>query len=85
MGADIASVISQLVLAQTTDAREGFILIAQLNVTALDQVFDLADFDQRYYSKGRGVFSSITHDLQLSLLGTNRRFCRKQFIGTNKG
>ncbi|MDG2304483.1 MAG: hypothetical protein P8R42_07465 [Candidatus Binatia bacterium] len=72
LGADIAATMERVLLAQTTDVQDGFLLVAKLQVRRLGDLFDRAELSEAAPYEGHTIYADRESDLQLSLLPDGR-------------
>ncbi len=72
LGADIVASMESVVLAQTTDARDGFILVAKVKARELSDILDIDQLTKAGTHKGHTIYAASDADLQLTLLRDGR-------------
>ncbi len=72
LGADIAATMESILLAQTTDVQDGFLLVAKLKGRRLAGVFDMAELAEAAPYEGYAIYTKRESDLRLSLLPDGR-------------
>lgn len=72
LGVDLAANVEEVVLAQTTRAEDGFVLVAKITVRTLDDLFAPGDLVEATPYEGHAVYERQGSDLHLSLLPDGR-------------
>lgn len=72
LGADIAATMDEMLLAQTTDVQDGFLLVAKPKARGLEDLFDLAELSEVASYEGQEIYAKRGTDLLLSLLSDGR-------------
>lgn len=72
LGADLEATMDQVLLAQTTRAVDGLLLVAEPKAAQLEQVFDASQLVEGTSYRGRAIHTVRDSDLQVSLLSDGR-------------